>query len=180
MLDRIIVLSAGAEIPVRGNVKRVIVRKASGGLFLRTDGSEEVEVSQGDNVQFEKVSGTLFVKNTENFEQKVVLVLASGSGGDIVSAAGAVTIANTEELNLAASDFNIAEYTASVGGVEILSASVTNRRGAIISTSGPIRISKTQGGTSFTVDGGLTHEALGALWASSDTDVTVQVLEYLN
>ena len=85
-----------------------------------------------------------------------------------------------ETVERAAVDFSINAYSADASGIEILSGAVTSRRVAVISTDGPVRISKTQGGPSFTVDGVLTHPANGALWASADEAVNVEVLEYLN
>lgn len=85
-----------------------------------------------------------------------------------------------ETVERAAVDYSINTYSADASGIEILSGAVTSRRVAVISTDGPVRISKTQGGPSFTVDGVLTHPASGALWASADSAVNVEVLEYLN
>lgn len=180
MRERKIKIPAGGETQLRGNTKRIVVRGASASFRVVSDKKEEAVLFDGDNFEFEEVANSVrFID--ESGEGNTVLVIVSASGrGDLKSSAGSVNIENTEELNAAASDFNIADFSVSAAGTEVLSASVTNRRVAVISTDGPVRISKTQGGPSFTVDGVLTHPANGALWASADEAVSVEVLEYLN
>ena len=179
MRERKIKIPAGGETQLRGNAKSIVVREAASKFRIVSDTKEEAVLFDGDNFEFEEVAKTVrFIDESGEGNTIVVVVSASGRG-DLKSTAGSVTIENTEQLNAAAGDFNISAFSVDVGGSEILSASVTNRRVAVISTDGPVRISKTQSGPSFTVDGVLTHPASGALWASADEAVNVEVLEYL-
>ncbi|SIS97914.1 hypothetical protein SAMN05421686_10728 [Thalassolituus maritimus] len=180
MLDRDLFIPAGSAQAIYGEVQRVVVRKSGGPIVLKTDKNEEVEASQGDNISFEVQAGKLFVHNKTGADQSVTLALATVARGNLESNSGAVEIVNTEEINAAAGSCDIRSYTVGPSGLEILSGAVTNRRCAIISPAGPIRIASTQGGASFTVAGVLNHEASGSLWASADSDTVVEILEYLN
>ena len=87
-----------------------------------------------------------------------------------------------ETVERAASDFEITTHIADSYGVQILSGSVTNRRGAIISTSGPVVLSKSneEPGGVFTVDGVLTFPASGSLYAWAESATMIEVMEFLN
>ena len=169
-------LSAEEQTQVRGNIKRVIIRRASGPVLIETDKSELVEANQGDNIRFENVCGVMSLTNLSGVDNRLVLVLIADGEGDLTSTSGAVEIANISELTGASADFTISQFILDTAGKKILAAGV-NRRSALISTNGPVAVSKSQGGTTFTVDGVLEHTAMGELWAAAD-GVTVEVLEY--
>ena len=171
-------LSAEEQTQVRGNIKRVIIRRASGPVLIETDKSETVEAKQGDNIRFENVCGVMSITNLSGVDNRLMLVLVADGEGDMTSTAEVMEMANAGEITAGAADFDIRSYTAVAGGVQVLFSGVS-RRSALISTAGPVSVSKIQGGESFTVDGVLDHPAQGALWVSGD-GVSVEVLEYLN
>lgn len=178
MLDRELFIPAGSAQEIWGEVQRVVVRKSSGPVLLKTDKNEEIEASQGDNISFEVQAKKLFVHNKTGADQNITLALATVARGNLESNSGAVEIVNTEEINAAASGFEIQNYDVTVEGVVILSGAVINRRTALISTSQAIEVAASQSGPRFTVDGVLEHPASGELWAFGAGQV--QVMEYLN
>lgn len=180
MRPRKITIPANSETQLRGNTKRIVVRSAEYEFKAVTDKEEEAVLRRGDNFRFEFVAGFIRLINETNTDNVVVLMVASSDEGDLTATADSTEIVNVDEFNAAAGGCDIRSYTVGPSGVEILSGAVTNRRTAIISPAGPIRIANTQGGTSFTVAGVLNHEASGSLWASADSDTVVEILEYLN
>ncbi|MDP2505643.1 hypothetical protein [Oceanobacter sp. 3_MG-2023] len=184
MLNRTVKLSANGSIQVRGDIKRVIVRRSTSGFLMETDKNERVEAAQGDNFLFEKVSGVLTLTDLSGSENHIELILVASNEGDVSSAASAVDVANVAEmakgLAAAAGSCEINTYAASAEGVMILSGLVENRRTAIVSTSGAIQVATSQGGNRFTVDGVLDHPASGELWAFGDSEILIEVMEYLN
>ena len=181
MLNRIVALSANEQKQVRGNIKRVIIRRASGPVLIETDKSESIEVRQGDNIRFENVCSVMSITDLSGMTNRLVMVLVSDAEGDLTSAASAVEIANTEEIArsiLSAGSCDISVHQATMGGTLVLSGAVENRRTAVISTEGPVQVAVSKTGPRFTVDGVLEHPASGELWAFGES--VVEVLEYLN
>lgn len=162
----------------RGRYVRVL--SASHPIALETmglDGGENVHSRMPANIgaefqAFEKAMITSDVDQVVEIAYSERIIFDNRLGVD-----GALIL---ETVDRACSDFNVSSVTVGPSGLEVLSGAVTNRRSAIISPAGPIRIAKTQGGTSFTVAGVLNHEASGSLWASADSDTEVEILEYLN
>jgi len=177
--DRIVSLKANEQQQVRGNLKRVIVRRASGPVLIETDKSEVIEARQGDNVLFENVCSVMSLTDKTGMANRLWLVLVSDGEGDVSSVAATVDLANAGDLTAASPDYEIRNYTSTAAGVKILDAA-SNRRAAIISTDGLTKVGKTQGAADlFTVDGVLEHTAQGDLWAHGE-GVEIEVLEYLN
>lgn len=152
MLNRIVALSANQQQQVRGNIKRVIIRRASGPVLIETDKSESIEVRQGDNIRFENVCSVMSITDLSGMSNRLVMVLVSDAEGDVTSSATAVEIANTAELTGAAPNFEIHNHVMDGNPVEILAEGIS-RRQAVITTSGKVSVMKSAGGPTFTVDG---------------------------
>lgn len=178
MLNRIVTIQANSETQIRGNTKRIIVRRADADFQVITDKEESAVVGQGDNFLFEKTASFIRLINLGDEPNRLVLVIASSGEGDLKATSGTVEIANVSEINGAASDYEIKNFDIVEAGVKVLDSGVL-RRSAIISTSQAMVFSKVQGGVGFTVDGVLTHDAMGELWVSGPTGSSVEVIEYL-
>lgn len=182
MDNRKITLPAAGQTQVRGNIKRVVIRRASGPVFIETDMAEAVEAIQGDNILFEKACGVMTVTDTSGFQNELTLLLVGSSEGDVSNAAGTVDVANATELgramNAGADSVQIRRYDLASGDVQILGDNA--RRVAVISTNSDVKVSLSQGDAVnyFVVNGVLEHAANGALWASGVG--VVEVLEYLS
>ena len=185
MDNRKVKLAAAGQTQVRGNIKRIVIRRASGPVFIETDQAEAVEAIQGDNILFEKACKVMTVTDTSGFQNELTLLLVGSSEGDVSNAAGTVEIANTDEIGRAvttgAATCDIRKINAGIGGVQVLAAGV-NRRMALVSTSGPVQFatSAAPGGQVFVIDGVLEYPALGELWAFGTDSITIEVMEFIN
>lgn len=176
MLNRIVSLGANQEVQVRGDYKRVIIRRASGPVRIETDKSEVVEARQGDNIYFEKTSAVLKIQDLSGYNNRLVLIMVSGGEGDLTSVAEAVEIANVSEIVGGARDYEIRNYDVTSAGTKVLSAD-SARRTALITTAGECQAKKSQNDVAyFTVDGVLEHSANGELWLFGSG--RVEVMEY--
>lgn len=181
MDNRKITLAAAGQTQVRGKIKRVVIRRASGPVFIETDKAEAVEVVQGDNILFEDDCEVMRVTDLSGFPNELVLLLVGSAEGDVSGAAGTVEIANTDELgrsvSVGASVCNIHSHTVGTAGTQVLDG--ITRRSALISTSGPVELATSEAGTRMVIDGVLDYPASGELWAWTNAgSVTIEIMEF--
>ena len=181
MDNRKVTLEAAGQTQVRGNIKRVILRRASGPVLIETDEAEAVEAIQGDNILFEKACGVMSITDVSGFPNELVLLLVSSSEGDVSGAAGTVEVANTAEMGRSiqtgANTCDIRRYTVGTSGVKALED--ITRRSALLSSSGPIEVATSQAGTRMVIDGVLDYPASGELWLwTNEGTVTVELMEF--
>ncbi|WP_419810680.1 hypothetical protein [Bacterioplanoides sp.] len=178
MQDRTLTLQPEGGVRIDGDVKRIVIRAANGPVRITTEKAEIIEMRAGDNVRFEKVSKFYTIENLSSQANRVTLITASTSEGDIDSTSDSVVVANAADISGGARTYSVRNYTATAAGVRVLTDTV-QRRTALISTGGSVQVRKTQNAADyFTVDGVIEHPANGEVWVSGD-NVRVEVLEYL-
>jgi hypothetical protein len=157
-------LTAGEAKQIRGNTKRLIVRRATGPILIETDKNESVELIQGDNVLFENIAGSMTIKDISGGANSLQLILVGSGEGDIASSAGAVEVANKVSITeVPAKRWNVIGYQGF--GPFYLLPENENRKYAVISCDSPFYIySNHWANNGLLVDGSYVHEGPAALW----------------
>jgi hypothetical protein len=173
-------LDAGETYNVFGEVRKIKLRSASGGLEIRTSKGDVFPIREGDLISLDEVSQGLSIRNLDQANNNFEVILMSNLGASYESSAGVVEVAGVASVaekgafrrvvrthNLSSSEYNVP--------FELMAENSTRKKAVLVFDSvsgvadagfhiGELETDKSNGLGGYLGSGSLEDESISSLW----------------